>query len=105
MLLGASGAVIVAIVAVGAAWWEAVDYRATSGNGSSVVWAGALAVICGGLGLWVLGLLVTGSRARSVAVLCVSLVGVAVLGCALVLVYTDRYPSEGALPADAALSG
>ena len=88
-------AVAVAVVGSYAMWWEAVDYRATSGEGVAMVWAIPPSVL---IVMLLVGLATALIRHRSVAVVVLSgaVVVAVVLGTAAVFSATERYPTQGA---------
>jgi hypothetical protein len=92
----AGAAVVAAVVGSYAMWWEAVDYRATSGDGLAMVWAIAPSVL---IVMLLAGLAAAVIRHRSVtvAVLSGAVVAAAVLGTAAVFAATERYPTQGAV--------
>lgn len=90
-------AVVLAAAASYGMWWEAVDYRATSGEGLAMVWAIPPSVVSVVLLLWLVTALLDRDRFLAVMLLSVTLVVVSAAGAFAVFAATERYPTQGAV--------
>lgn len=96
---GAGGAVVLGAAASYSMWSEAVDYRATSGEGILMVWAMPPSALSTVLFLWLVTALLDRDRDLAVVILSVALVVTALTGAFAVFAATERYPTLGAVGA------